>query len=309
MTAKATTRKPVPVGSRPDKRPARVDGARLLYAYLQKDLLLSDVWLFQMLTARLIVDLGIWFPPAVYSCLPLLVPYAVRDSDSRGDVAHGIPDQWGSPNADGVFRDDNSLVKGIPRSLHVDSRRKVYGGARIDKGFVAAHVWRRLETGSPSTRERLTYSFVPNLVWLPAEVAKLTDREGSFVQAFVQAVAVKTYRDTKLTPAMKKIADPIWEMLPQPKNIPVQALPGPHDLNFFIPTRRWLNRRLQMIKDVVSALEVAQTGPLSKPIISSRYTLGLPNVERERLRQLHHSLDAYAKVAGEAMPPEDAAFD
>src|SRR5438445_782655 len=83
--------------------------------------------------------------------------------------------------------------------------------------------------------------------------------------------------ETNLNPAMRKVADPIWEMLPQPKNIPEQALPNAQDLNFFVPTRRWLDRRLQMIKDVVSALEIAQSGPLSKPIISSRYTLGLPS--------------------------------
>lgn len=35
----------------------RVDGEHVLYRYLQSELLQSDIWLFQMLTARLIVGL------------------------------------------------------------------------------------------------------------------------------------------------------------------------------------------------------------------------------------------------------------
>ncbi len=42
------------------RRTARkVDGEHVLYHYLQKDLRERDVWLFQMLTARLMAELGI----------------------------------------------------------------------------------------------------------------------------------------------------------------------------------------------------------------------------------------------------------
>ena len=44
-----------------------------------------------------------------------------------------------------------------------------------------------------SSRDLDTYSFVPNLVWLPTQVAKLTDREGSFAQAYLQALSSKIY--------------------------------------------------------------------------------------------------------------------
>ncbi|MEK6227465.1 MAG: hypothetical protein AABM40_14380 [Chloroflexota bacterium] len=281
--------------------PKGVDGTRLLYPYLQKDLLSSDVWLFQMLTARLVVDLGIWLPPIVYQRLPVLLPYAVRDPDCRGDPKNGIPDQWGSPNSAGFFRDDNSLVKVMPRSLSIESERSVYRSARMDKGFVAAHVWRRLTGGASAARDRLTYSFVPNLVWLPSDVARLTDREGSFVQAFVQALAVKTYRGLPVVPSMKRFVDQIWEMLPQPLGIPQQALPGVEDLNFFSVTPAWLARRLQKIVGVHEAFKDLRAGALHRPkVISSRYTTGLISMKPESARVLYEELDLYRNCCEDA---------
>jgi hypothetical protein len=59
--------------------------------------------------------------------------------------------------------------------------------------FVASHVWRELVPSGQASRERATYSFVPNLVWLPAQVSKLSDREGSFVQTYLQALSWKIW--------------------------------------------------------------------------------------------------------------------
>jgi hypothetical protein len=159
-----------------------VDGNHVLYHFLQKQLLQEDVWLFQMLTARLITSLGIWLPLRTYSVIPLLTPHAVRDPTCRKDAKTGRPEAWGSPNKEGYFRDDNSLIKGIPGALSIESSFSEYNGARMGNGFVASHVWRKLTDNSSASQHPLTYSFVPNLVWLPAQVAKLSDREGSFVQ-------------------------------------------------------------------------------------------------------------------------------
>jgi hypothetical protein len=51
--------------------------------------------------------------------------------------------------------------------------------------------------GSDAPRNALTYSFLPNLVWLPSQLAKLSDREGSFVQTLA-AVSRRIYRGVKL---------------------------------------------------------------------------------------------------------------
>ena len=96
------------------RQQAKIDGGGVLYHFLQNDLLKTDVWLFQMIVARLVASLGIWFRPSLYQQWPLLVPYAVRDPHSRGNKKLGIADQWGTPDDAGYFRDDNSLIKKLP---------------------------------------------------------------------------------------------------------------------------------------------------------------------------------------------------
>lgn len=169
---------------KPHRRRGRdLQGNNLLYHYFQKRLLEENPEQFKEVVRGLILGLGVWLPTSAYERFPLLVPYAARDAACRGDKRRGIPDQWGAPDATGRFRDDNSLIKGIPRSLIVTNpSNSIVNGSRIGTGFVAAHVWRKLRDGSDAPKNESTYSFLPNLVWLPAQLAKLTDREGAFAQ-------------------------------------------------------------------------------------------------------------------------------
>jgi hypothetical protein len=272
--------------------PRQLDASRLFYHYLQKELLQNDIWLFQMLTARLVAALGIWLDPRIYERLPIVVPYALRDPTSRGNKARGLPDIWGAPDEGGLFRDDNSLIKGLPRSLPIRAgASQLYRNGRIGRGFVAAHVWRQLKNGGLAARHRLTYSFVPNLVWLPADVAALTDREGSFVQTYVQALSVKIYRHHPGTEPLQEIVSEVWDLLPLPDAIPEQGLPEIVELNFFEPTERWLAGRKGKISLVADALEkVSRAEPLTREVISARYTEGLPAVKQRATRSLAREL-------------------
>ena len=121
----------------------QVNGEDVLYHYLQKDLLVNDVWLFQMLTARLVASLGIWLDPKYYKRIPILLPFARRDSSCRKSCNKKGIEEWGSPDSNGYFRDDNSLIKNMPKSLSIESPLKdIYNNQRIGRGFVACHVWR-----------------------------------------------------------------------------------------------------------------------------------------------------------------------
>lgn len=270
----------------------KLDASRLFYHYLQKELLQNDIWLFQMLTARLVAALGIWLDPRIYERLPIVVPYALRDPTSRGNKARGLPDIWGAPDEAGLFRDDNSLIKGLPRSLPIRAgANQLYRNGRIGRGFVAAHVWRQLKSGGFAARHRLTYSFVPNLVWLPADVAALTDREGSFVQTYVQALSVKIYRHHPVMEPLQEIVSEAWDLLPLPDAIPEQGLPDVVELNFFEPTERWFAGRKGKISLVADALEkVSRAEPLTGEVISARYTEGLPLVKQRATRSLAREL-------------------
>jgi hypothetical protein len=272
----------------------QVDGNHVLYHYLQKELQRTDYWLFQMFVARIVTTLGIWFSPETFRRLPVLVPYAVRDPQCRGSKAAGRPDEWGSPDAAGYFRDDNSLVKGLPRPLAIDSPSGLYSGRYLGNGYVASHVWRDV-VGSKdlASRDPLTNTFVPNLVWLPSQVSKLTDREGSFSQRFLQAVSYMLYRDMRFPAEMQGIVDEAWRRLPKPE-IPEWGLPGVEDLSLFQHEASFVRRRVTTIGSVVEGLRAAATRePIDGRIVSSRYTEGIRHLPRDVARNLADQLDRY----------------
>jgi hypothetical protein len=252
-----------------------IETKNILYHFLQRDLDDRDRELFRALTAEMVSRLGIWMSPQAYQRLPLMVPYARRDSHARGSKVLGLQDQWGAPDENGYFRDDNSLVKGIPRSLAVSSSFPLYKGRQAGSGFVAAHVWRQINSPEGAARNPLTYSFIPNIVWLPAQVAGLSDTEGSFVQQFLQRLSLKVFRDVPVAGGHSALVTRIWELLPAPKDDDEIPLPAITDLSFFEPTEAFYSRRAAMIRRAGEAL---RDGGASKKVISSRYTEGLHSV-------------------------------
>jgi hypothetical protein len=268
-----------------------IDTRNLLYHFLQHDLASDDVWLFQALVARLVVRLGIWLPVEVYARMPLLVPYARRDPTCRGDTRRGIPDAWGAPDESGYFRDDNSLVKGVPRSMAITSTLRRYMGRSLGAGFVACHVWRIAPDEQLASRNPLTYSFVPNLVWLPAQVAGLTDREGSFAQQYLQAVSRHIYSQAPVNRAHAELVATAWSLLPGSVGIPDAALPAVDDLNYFVTDEPFFRRRSRMISLVAEAL---RSGTPTAKVVSRRYTAGIPHVSPRARANLATTLDRYA---------------
>jgi hypothetical protein len=274
------------------RQPRKVDGNHVLYHFLQKQLLQEDVWLFQMLTARLITSLGIWLPLDTYHAMPILTPHAVRDPTCRKDIRAGRPEAWGSPNSEGYFRDDNSLIKGIPSALPIVSRFSEYSGARMGNGFVASHVWRKLADNSIAARHPLTYSFIPNLVWLPMQVSKLSDREGSFVQTYLQAVSKKIYRSAPVSAHQKSVVTDAWDLLPDPSGIPSQGLPRIEELNFFSYSDNFMKRRLRKLQEAQQLIAQAVCRRPG-PEVSERYNEGLQLMSPEQLEPLNQFLYRY----------------
>jgi hypothetical protein len=279
-------------------RPKVAEGNDLLYHYLQKTLLEEDVEQFRLLTSRLIVALGVWLPPLAYERYPLLVPYAVRDPKCRGDRSRQLPDEWGTPDAAGQFRDDNSLVKGIPRSLEVQNpNNRLLHRKRLGTSFVASHVWRKLVDGRDAPRDRRTYSFGPNLVWLPSQLSKLSDREDSFVQTFLQAVSIKIYRSLHSDGALADIVEPIWAQLPV-RELPAEiALPPIEQLNFFRFDEAWLSRRIRTLGIVVRALDLATLGAeIDTKVVARRYGNGLMKLAPSQVAALRFDLASYLRA-------------
>lgn len=290
------------VHRKPVRARKALQGNDLLYHYFQKTLLEENPDQFKEVVAGLVVGLGVWLSPAAYQRYPLLVPYAVRDAACRGDKRRGIPDEWGSPDGSGHFRDDNSLIKGIPRSLTVrnDSNRLV-SGSRIGTGFVAAHVWRKLSDGADAPRNALTYSFLPNIVWLPAQLAKLTDREGGFAQTLLQAISLALYRNVPLTPRLRTIVSPIWDALPVRDEVAGITVPLDR-LSFFEFDQAWLERRRRTLAAVEGALgSVGQAASPTGKVVSSRYGTGLGGLRTSAVAGLRERLVSYRHAVDEAV--------
>ena len=141
----------------------------------------------------------------------------------------------------------------------------------------------------------MTNSFWPNLVWLPANVAKLTDREGSFAQTFVQAISSKIYRGVEVHPQLRPFVEEAWSLLPAASEFPAQALPDVEDLNFFDVPSPFLVKRLEKIRSVSEGLGRVEEGrPVEEKVVSSRYTEGLVDLKPKAAGRLREHLDQYA---------------
>lgn len=264
-----------------------VHGDSLIYQFL-KELFTGDDGQYEHVSQALLAATGIWLPPEVYARTPVLLPHVIRDPSCRGGA--GKPDEWASPNRAGYVRDDNSLIKAIPRSLAVSApHQKHLNGRRIASEFVAAHVWRECVGGPPlASRRPLLNSFVPNLVWLPRQVAKLSDIEGSLVQRTLQRMSWAIYRHLPVEARLEDVVAEAWALLPEPK---VHQAHTTSTLNFFVATPQFLATREKKVQAVVGAIEAVLAGndPVGK-VVSKRYDEGLASVSAPALRKLEEHL-------------------
>lgn len=268
----------------------RVDADNIIYHYIQNVLIAdeSNSSFVKELISNLIIGLSIWIDPKIYEKLPVAAPFVIRDPSCRKDKKTN-QDQWGYADENGFFRDDNSIIKGIVKSLKISSVNKaLYKECKPGTGYIACHIWRNLENQEIlASRYYKTNSFIPNLVWIPKQIAQLTDREGSFAQQLIQTISYKLYKDSPC----EKDVDDIWSELNNPK----LELPDGftiENLNIFSYDEKWLRRRTDsLIKEVKAILSHLEQGtPLTQKIKSTSYTQTLPestqNMSRDQKNEI-----------------------
>jgi hypothetical protein len=237
--------------------------------------------------------------------MPLLVPYAARDPNSKGNASKGIDYRWGEADPNGYVRDDNSMIKDKPYGLRVVApRNPLYGGRKVEKGFKASHVWRRTNDGGHAARRPELFSFIPNLVWLPGFLADMSDREQSFTQTYLQAIAIHVYRDVPIEGALATWAERGWTMLPEPTGIPNDGLPDVSTLNFFEHSDRFVERRAFATRKIADALAAHARGDTPARTAPSAFGRTLPNLDtqvaNERAAELHSYADAVLLASSSA---------
>jgi hypothetical protein len=244
----------------------RVSGRSILYHYIQKVVIPRGDDFSRRLVAQLITDLSIWMPPQLCSAAPVLLPFCVRDASikNRGE--------WGTANAQGCLRDKNVILKNLVVSWKIKSPNlSAYHGAGRGRGFVACHCWRHVRIDGVSLLSPThpkTYTFIPNLAWLPDPISRLTDHEGSYAQQVLQAISYRLYAPLRRVHPSALAA--IWDAFPAPAlemEIDLQAL------NYFEVTPRGiLIRRKNLLCDVEDVLAVVNGArPPSRPVRSQRY--------------------------------------
>lgn len=239
---------------------------------------------------------GIWLPLDAYAAWPVMLPWSVRDLSCRsgGGVRAEL---WSSPDDRGYCLDDNSFIKGTARSLPVDALGGHFlAGARMGGGFTAAHIWREVGRDVLASRIPLLYSFLPNLVWLPTEVAKLTDYEGGRFQRAAQALSTALYRSAPVAPGLRGVAEEAWSMIGAPEQPDPVALECVESVgvNWFRTTPGFFRTRRKRVDEVTRALEALVAGSrLTGKVVSSRYTAGLPLVTPQARDDLLAWLDRF----------------
>jgi len=266
-----------------------MDGQNILYQYIKDEFSEEQM-------KRLLADLSIWIPPRFYRRLPIILPYIVRDYTCRKNRETG-EDEWGSANSSGFLRDDNSLIKGVVRSFPIKSSKiKQYNGKILGNGFVASHIWGKITINGKeiiSNQHYMLNSFVPNLVWLPVQISKLTDIEGSVAQKTLQTISRRLYGDITLPEGMSNILD----ALVSPTDLPKFDI-NPTIMNYFEVSDEWLRKRISsLISEINAILSVKpnQKTTLNK-IKTSRYLPTLRELPAESRIELNNWLLYYKTI-------------
>jgi hypothetical protein len=272
---------------------AKIDGQNVLYHYFQNNILRNEDEFSKKLLERLLVDLSIWIPIDFYRKLPIILPYVVRDPSCRVKRGSG-EDEWGAADSNGFLRDDNSLIKGIVRSFKVKSPKiSAYDGFKLGTGFVASHIWGKVAVGNRSmisSRHYMLNSYVPNLVWLPVQISKLTDREGSLAQKLLQALSCRIYRGISMSNSISIL----WNILLCPKELQGFNV-DLTKINYFLVPSGWLEKRVSRLVseiDVILSTNKLSDSELQK-VKSRRYLPSLRQIPQEKKLTLNEWLSEY----------------
>ena len=160
---------------------------------------------------------AVWLPIDTFVRAPWLAPYAVRKIRIRTDPNAPGPkrDLWGLPDSAGFFTDDNSLLKGVVLRSRVSPSGSPYGTGTIRRGLVCCHVW------PATTADPLLFSFVPNLVWLPADLAKYSDAHTIAtphqVHEVLKDAAIHRFGTATPLVALERVNE-VWRRLDRPSS-------------------------------------------------------------------------------------------
>ena len=256
---------------------------------------------------RLLLATGVWMPLEVYKQWPVLYPWVVRDNqlaNSDKGIAH--------PTS-GLQRNDNGpigrLKNGLPvrwataaPTLHVKPLKRGH------QQWWQAHVWEGMTTNA------LTNSFVPNLVWLPEAIGRLTDPDvqgakSTLFQEEIKAIAWSLYRHAPVIDPLQDTVEGIWQTIPEPRTTTLEADEAAL-VNWFKPTQSFLAQRAKQHDQVWKAVNALLTDRNLHGIdlTPKTYRTTLPQMNTRAWESLRSHLEPFA-AAAERLRMESFAVD
>jgi hypothetical protein len=127
-------------------------------------------------------------------------------------------------------------------------------------------------------------------VWLPVQISKLTDREGSYAQRFLQAISYQLYKNINLP---KKLQN-IWDVLLYPQQVPKINI-SLEKMNYFDVPENWLTKRIKgLISEIDTIISIDKNDFSEKgKIKSSRYLPTLKHIPLQERREIIEWLSNY----------------
>lgn len=280
-----------------------LNGDNLLYRLFQKLLASEDHKVRAALAGEMIQGMSIWLPLDLYQKCPVILPWVVRNNKCRPYTLKGIkhPDRWGAPDEMGYQMDDNTLIKGVPKSLPINGPKdSPLVGMKMGNDFVASHIWRKIDgIELVANRHPELNSFVPNLVWLPSQISKLSDREGQIIQDLLKLASWQVYRNAKVDQHYHEAVEAIWKYLEKDiEKITERYKFDPKSAHHFLPKdEKFIVRRIETARKALDFISSCENGtPTPTNSITSRYAEGLPKVSKITLSRLKKQVSKY--VAG-----------
>jgi hypothetical protein len=278
-----------------------LNGDNLLYRLFQKLLASKDHRVRSALAGEMIQGMSIWLPLDLYEKCPVMLPWVVRNNKCRPYTLKGIkyPDRWGSPDDQGYQMDDNTLIKSIPKSLQISGPiDSPLTGKKMGNYFVASHIWRKINgLDVVANKHPELNSFVPNLVWLPTQISKLSDKEGHIIQDLLKLASWKIYHKANVENRYSDDVKRVWKYLEKEvEKIANQYEFDPTTAHYFLPKDdKFVSRRVEISRKALEFITSCEIGtPIPNNGTTTRYAEGLPNVPKSKFSFLYKQVSKFA---------------
>lgn len=249
-------------------------------------------------TARMILlHAGVWLPLEVYELWPVLFPWMKRDNP-KVYAGH----KFEADPADGFEIQDNSPIGTLKKDRPVQwtTLSPVFQTNPISSG---AHEWMQSHCWDGMTTSPLTNSFVPNLVWLPHGLGRLTDDTSSLFDQEARRIAWSLYRDAPVPAALTETIERIWASLAPPEGDLLSSVER-ELVNFFaIGSNFHLRRQREHLDHWHVATRLINGDSLQGLKLPKKYRRTLQRAPSEVLESLARHMEPFAEAARLAAIP------